>query len=134
MANLTITAANVLAGGTATLETGTAGVAITQGQPVYKEAATGLFKLSDANLAGAKDFYGVALNAASTGQPVTVAKLGQVTIGATLVKGTTYAVANIAGAICPQADLTTGDDVIIIGAALSTTVLDIKPHVLGVTL
>jgi hypothetical protein len=54
MADLTITAANVLASGQATKETGVAGATITAGQPVYKEAATGLFKLSDSNAAGVR--------------------------------------------------------------------------------
>lgn len=134
MANVTITAANVVADGTATTETGIAGAAVTQGQAVYKDAATNTFKLSDNDLTGAKNFYGIALNAAASGQPLTVAKEGKVTIGGTLVAGTTYAVSATAGAICPQADLTTGNAVLVIGIATSTTVLDIKPHLTGVTL
>jgi hypothetical protein len=62
MTDLTITAANVLASGQATKETGIAGATITAGQPVYKEATTGTFKLSDSNARAEVAVYGVALH------------------------------------------------------------------------
>ena len=49
MADLSITAASVVAGGSARIAQGSAGAAITAGQVVYREAASGQFKLADAN-------------------------------------------------------------------------------------
>lgn len=135
MANLTITAASVKAGSNAIIDYGhNAGATLTQGQPVYLDAATSTYKVSDANGAGAKSCDGVTLNAASAGQPIAVEKGGDLTPGATLVPGTTYCVSETGGLICPQADLTTGDDVIVLGVAKSTTVLSLHPQVPGVTL
>jgi hypothetical protein len=135
MANLTITAANVKPGGNAIIDYAhLAGAALTQGQPVYLDEATNTYKLSDANGAGAKSFDGVTLNAASSGQPIAVQTGGDLTAGATLTPGTTYCVSETAGLLCPQADLITGDDVIIAGVAKSTTVLGVHGNVTGVTL
>jgi hypothetical protein len=135
MADLTITAANVKTGGNAIIDYGhTAGATLTQGQPVYLDAATNTYKPSDANGAGAKSFDGVTLNAASSGQPIAVQTGGDLTAGATLVAGDTYCVSATVGLLCPQADLTTGDDVIVVGVAKSTTVLGIHGNVTGVTL
>tara|TARA_R110000822_G_scaffold89133_3_gene206098 strand:- start:454 stop:867 length:414 start_codon:yes stop_codon:yes gene_type:complete len=127
MADITITAASVVRGPTAKLETGTAGATITQGQPVYRDATDGLYKLSDCNSATAavRAVRGIALNAASTGQPLTIAKSGPVTIGATLVAGVAYYLSGTAGGICPVADLTTGDYPTVLGIATSTTVLNV---------
>ncbi len=54
MTDLSITAANVLAGGNATIVHGVAGVALTAGQVVYLDKATGKWKLADSNATGAK--------------------------------------------------------------------------------
>lgn len=132
MADLTITAASVISHGT--IDRGTAAATITAGQAVYRDATTLTWKLSDSNLAGAKACGGIALNGASTGQPLTVHKSGDITAGATLVAGTVYAVSATAGGIAPLADITTGDDVIIIGVAKSTTVLSVAIQTPGVTL
>ena len=132
MADVTITAANVISGGTKT--NGTAGATITEGQTVYQDATTKKWKLSDANLTGAKSCGGIALNGASDGQPLAVHKSGDITIGGTLVAGTVYAVSATAGGIAPLADITTGDNVITLGVAKSTTVLSVAIQNPGVTL
>ena len=64
MADLTITAANVLPGSNAVTENGLLGATVTAGQAVYKEAATGTWKLSDADSATAevRTVGGIALN------------------------------------------------------------------------
>jgi hypothetical protein len=71
MADLTITVANVVAGGNASIEHGVSGATITAGVVVYKEASTGLFKIADADGASLeiKTPYGIALHASLTGQP-----------------------------------------------------------------
>jgi len=127
MADLTITAANVLAGGAAIKETGIAGATITAGQTVYKDAADGKFKLADADsaTAGIRALYGVALHGASNGQPLTVAKSGPVTIGATVIVGTTYVLSDTPGGIMPIGDLEAGDYVAHLGIATTAAIIDV---------
>lgn len=136
MADLSITAASVRAGAGADIEHGYAGATITQGQLVYKEAATGLFKLSDSNSATAevKAVYGIALNAASANQPLAVQKSGEITIGATLVAGSPYYLSETPGGIEPGADLAAGEEVVSIGYAKTTAILTLRIQDTGVTL
>lgn len=136
MADLTVTAANVLAGTGATKENGTAGATITAGQVVYKDSSDGKFKLADCDSATAavRSPYGVALNGASNGQPLTVQKSGPITIGATMTAGVAYYLSGTAGGICPVADLASGDYPTILGISSSTTVLNIDIQESGVAL
>ena len=136
MADLTITAANVIAGAGASLVDMTAGATVTAGQTVYKEAATGLAKLADCDsgTAEARTPIGIALNGAATGQPVKVLKSGLITIGATMTAGVTYYQSPVAGGICPIADVLSGDTTVIVGIATSTSVLKVGIVASGVTL
>lgn len=134
MANLTITAASVVPGANAVIKNGIAGATITAGQPVYLDPASSTYKLSDNNLAGAESCDGISLNGASAGQPVDVLGSGDLVIGATLVSGTAYCLSATGGMICPQADLVTGNVVIQLGIAKSTTVLGVRIQQPGVTL
>lgn len=90
MADLTITAASVVAGSNATRDTGIAGETITAGKAVFLNAATNRWMLSDNNGTGTREVKGIALNGASANQPLAVLKDGDITIGATLVAGTDY--------------------------------------------
>lgn len=134
MADLTITAANVVAGTGAAVEPGFAGATITAGQVVYKESATGLFKLADCNSATAEARvpYGIALNGASTGQSVSVLTSGNVTIGATIAAGVAYYLSGTAGGIRPVADNVSGDYPSVIGFGISTTVMKVAITSAGV--
>jgi outer membrane protein assembly factor BamB len=135
MVDVSITVASVLAGANADIEHGTAGAVITAGQVVYKESATGLFKLADADGASVevKTPYGIALNSApAVGQPVAVAKSGDVTVGGTLTAGTPYYLSDTAGGIRTTPD--TGDYVALLGLAKSASVLALRIQVPGVTL
>jgi hypothetical protein len=127
MADISITAANVkLVSGNA--QPLTAGVAITAGQVVYKEDASKKVKLSDndAVTAEVRSALGLALNGAAADQPVSVAQNGAVvSLGSVLTAGTDYYLSGTPGAICPRADVTTGDDPIRIGMALTTSNLQI---------
>lgn len=136
MTDLSITAANVIARGTAKKVPGTAGASITAGQVVYLDSADGKFKLADNDsaTAAARSPYGVALHAASDGQPLVVARSGPVTIGASLTAGVAYYLSGTAGGICPVADLSTGDYPTIIGIATSTSILNIDIQESGVAL
>jgi hypothetical protein len=134
MADLTITAASVLAGSGAVKETGVAGASVTAGQAVYKDASdSNKFKLADNDSATAavRSFYGIALHAAGSGQPLTVLKSGPITIGATTAVGTVYCLSSTAGGICPSADIATGDYNTVIGIGTSTTVIQVQPLAAG---
>jgi hypothetical protein len=128
MANLSITAASVARGTGSQVSSGTADVAITQGQSVYLDTTTQTIKLADADaLASASINVGVSLNAAATGQPVTYQTVGPITIGATVTVGTAYYVSATAGSICLESDLSSGDFPLLLGFATSTTVINLQP-------
>jgi len=135
MADITITAANVVAGTNAVIESGSAGETLTAGKVVAK-ADNGRFMLADNNsvTASLRVPRGVALNGASAGQPLFVQRAGEVVIGATLTAGTEYWLSDAAGGICPRADLTSGESVVLLGIAKSTTVLNLDIQVSGVSL
>jgi len=136
MVDLTITPANVIAGGSATKETGIAGVSILAGQTVYKEAATGQFKLADSNSATVEQRtpYGIALNPALTGQTVTVQTSGDLGLGAILTAGSGYYQSETPGGIQPVADLAAGELVTLLGFATTTSNLSIRITPSGVVL
>lgn len=135
MVDLVVTAANVAASGQALKETGIAGATITAGQTVYKDAADGKFKLADSNAAGLNSVYGIAAHASLSGQPLTVVRDDPAFVpGATLVAGTFYALSETPGGIQPVADLATGETVVMVGIAKSTSVLYLKLVTPGVTL
>ncbi len=124
MADLTVTAANVLAGANAVKKQVKAAAAITAGQVLYR-AADGRYGVvdSDSATAEARIPVGIALNSAGANQPVLIQTAGDITIGATLVVGTIYVASDTPGGIHPALDLETGDYVTIIGVAISTSVL-----------
>lgn len=136
MADLTITAANVVAGTGAETENGSLGAAVTAGQVLYKASADGLWYLADNNSATAavRQATGIALNGGGIGQPVRVLRSGPVTIGATMTAGVTYYLSDTPGGICPIADVGSGEYSCIVGIATSTTVLDVKFHYSGASL
>lgn len=123
MADLTITAANVVAGANSTIERRyNAGASITAGQPVYLDAVTNTWKLADANSSvDTAEVGGVALHAAATGQPLAVITGGDYNPGATVAVGTIYVAAATAGGIAPAADGVTGWFTSIIGVATTTS-------------
>lgn len=135
MADISITAANVVAGSNSTREQGTAGAAITAGQWVYRDA-NGKYQLADSNsgTALARTPRGVALNNAAANQPLTIAKGGDVTIGGTLTAGVAYYLSDTPGGMCPVADVGSGEYSCILGIASSASVLKIDIQASGVAL
>jgi hypothetical protein len=132
MANLSITAANVLQGSNAQIKYGVlAGVTITAGQLVYVNPATGRYELADANTVATAQVAGVALHAALAGQPLAIQHGGRYYVGATVTLGLTYVLSATAGAIAPSADLTTGDYATHLGVAVSATEINIKINASG---
>jgi hypothetical protein len=136
MADLSVTAASVLAGAGRSPEYGVAGAAITAGQVVYRDSADNKFKLADSNSATAavRSPYGIALHAAAANQPLAVHRRGPITIGATMTAGGIYALSETPGGIQPAADLATGEYPTVIGIATSTSVLDVDIQESGVAL
>ncbi|MGF7161281.1 hypothetical protein FHS85_002916 [Rhodoligotrophos appendicifer] len=127
MADLTITAANVVPGAGSVIEAGTAGETLAAGKAVYKAAATRKWMLADSNsaTAEARRATGIALNGAALNQPVSVLKGGDITIGATLTAGTDYYLSDTPGGICPRADVGSGEYVCLLGLAKTTAVLTV---------
>lgn len=122
MADLTITAANVIADPGAKIAQKVAAAAITAGASVYLSSETGKVGLYDADVAGdASVLYGVAVNGAAVGQVVCVAIDGTLAIGATVAVGTLYLGSDTAGGIRPAADLNSGDAVSVLGVGISTS-------------
>ena len=136
MADLVLTAANIVAGANADIEHGKLGATIIAGQLIYKDPTTSKFLLSDSNsgTAAAKAVYGMALNGGGDNQPVAVLKSGDVTMGAVLTAGAAYYLSETPGGIQPVADLASGETVVQIGLAKSTSVLSFRVHSPGVTL
>ena len=137
MANLTITAASVLQGSGAVIEYGQAGATITQGQVVYLDTlTTGKYQLAGdrAATALARTPRGIALNSASSGQPLAVQTKGSITIGATLTPGVAYYLSATLGAICPVADLVATDFPAFLGMATSATALTLDINAPNVSL
>jgi hypothetical protein len=135
MTDLVITAASVLPGTGAQQKHVTAGATITQGQAVVRDPSSGKWVLSDSNHAtvALRAPQGIALNAASNGQPLTVQSEGPITIGATLTAGATYWASDTPGGICPDADVGSGEVATLLGTATSTTVLELDIQPSGVT-
>ncbi|MGE0653089.1 MAG: hypothetical protein AB7P12_15270 [Alphaproteobacteria bacterium] len=136
MADISITGANVklISGPSEQMK---AGASVTAGQIGYKDSATKTAKLADNDSATAeiRAVYGMFLHAAAADQPVTVAKSGAVVdVGAVLTAGVDYYLSGTAGAICPRADVTTGDDPVRIGMALTTSRLQLDFNDPNVTL
>lgn len=134
MADITVTAANVVPGTNATIERNyVAGATITAGQTVYLDTATSTWKLADANLSQAAAVLGgVALHGASANQPLAVQTRGQITIGATVAVGTIYQLSGTAGGIAPAADAVTGWYASILGVAITAAIIDINIQVSNV--
>ncbi len=136
MADISITAANVklVSGPTEHLK---AGATLVAGQVCYKESSTSKAKLADNDSATAevRAARGLSLNGAAADQPVQLALNGAVVdVGAVLTAGTDYYLSGTPGAICPRADVTTGDDPIRVGMALTTSQLQLDTADPGVTL
>lgn len=134
MADLVITAANVIADSAARIVSGSAGAAITAGQIVYLDPDTRTYKLADSNVAAARSPDGIALHSTGSGQPLAVAEAGSITLGAVLTAGVAYYLSDTPGGICPVADVGTGEYATVLGVASSTSVLKLKIQESGVAL
>ena len=135
MAAISITAASVLKSSTGQVSVGTSGATITAGQSVYIDTSdSNKIKLADANgTAPANTFAGIALNAASSGQPVTYCTndTAGFTIGATVVAGDTIWLSQTPGGLTKTIGDLSGGLAIVVGVMLTTTTLNLTPVVGG---
>ena len=135
MAAISITAASVLKSSTGQVSVGTAGATITAGQAVYIDTSdSNKIKLADANgTTPANTFAGIALNAASSGQPVSYCTndTAGFTIGATVVAGDTIWLSQTPGGLTKTIGDLSGGLAIVVGVMLTTTTMNLTPVVGG---
>lgn len=125
MADIVITSASVVPSAGARASTGVAGVAIAAGKIIHQDAATRKFVLSDADsipAASNPEFF-IAVNSAAVDQPIQMVRSGDVALGAVLTVGEVYILSSTPGGIAPVADLDTGMRPVVLGIAISTSVL-----------
>lgn len=135
MADLTVTAANVLASEGATVEQGKFGATLIAGKVVYRDETTKKYGLADSNGAAATRIVrGISLNGGGDGQPGAIVRSGPVNVGATLTPGLAYYLSDTPGGICPVADVGAGENVVLLGVALSASILQLDIQNSGVQL
>ena len=134
MADLSITASNVVPDAAANIETVTAGEEIQAGEPIYQDASTQKYLLADASTIAEAAAFGIACNHAYLDQPVTAIRSGGLAMGSILTTGTVYCVSATEGGIAPVADLSSGESVTILGAATTTSKLSVRINRTGVTI
>jgi hypothetical protein len=133
MADVSITAGNVLAGAGSTTR-GTAGATLTAGQTVYLDASVARYKAANALTASSAVVAGITLNGGSNGQPMEIIQSGILTAGGTLAVGKTYILSSNSGGICPVDDESTNHYISVLGVATSSSLLKMNPIVSGVKL
>jgi hypothetical protein len=122
MADVSFTVTSIKPGTGAQKQRGTAGATLTPGMAVYLDTATSTWKIGHCETsATTAAVSGIALGAASSGQPIIVQTGGNLTTSAHLSLASPVYVLSAAGAICPSADLANGDYITVIGVATSTT-------------
>jgi hypothetical protein len=129
-ADIAITAANVVPSSSARFSTQTAGVAITAGQPLYYDTATGTVKLADNNAtAPANSLFGIAMSNAAINQPIVVCVYDPaLAIGGTVASGATvWLSGNAGGMTSTAADLTSGMTTIVIGVGNGSNKIFFSP-------
>jgi len=127
MAALVITPGNVLLGTGGKQLTVIAGETITQGMAVYKQTSDNRYYKGNSTAAATSAVDGISLNAASAGQPLEimdVSKGGEIVIGAAVDLAKIYVLGSaVSGTIKPVDDVGTGEYVVVIGMAKTSTIL-----------
>ena len=133
MADLTITAASVVAATDASLGSGISGGTITQGMPIYLNTSTNKYELCDADFQDRSVCAGISLNVASDTQPVDFIKSGTLTIPSSpnITVGLQYYVSGFAGNI-NEATPSSGNYVTSLGIGLTTSSMIVSITVSGV--
>lgn len=135
MSDIVITAANVLKSSAGSAPVGVAGATITAGQALYIDTAdSNKLKLADADgTSPVNSFAGIALHGALAGQPISyLTSDTSFTFGGTVNAGDTIWLSDTPGGITKTfSDLESGDKVIVLGVALTTTTMILSPVVGG---
>lgn len=124
MADYAITAASVRPSATATIRDGTASETITAGAVLYQTTTSNWYGLARANGATTDNAAGIALNGASSGQPIKFCtKDADFTHGLTSAAAGDILVlsAGAAGKIAPAADMASTNYVSLVGVCTSAT-------------
>ena len=133
MADISITASNLIPATGYGFVDGVAGATIPAGDLAYTSAVNGQFLLADNNDTAVKAAVtGIAAASAVSGQPQRLITSGNVAVGSILTVGTVYCLSSNAGKICPYADLDSGDYVTIVGVATAATTLKVAIRVSGI--
>lgn len=139
MADISIVAASVLRSSSGQVGTQSAGAAITQGQVLYMDTAnSNVMKLADSNAGSVGDLIRqglyIALNAASTGQPISYVTLDSAfaTGGTLATSAPTIWLSNTPGGITATlADLASGSTIVQLGVVNTDLTLNFNPLVGG---
>ena len=133
MADISITAANVVPSEGYSFLDGICGATIPAGDVAYTSATTGKWLLADNNDTALKAAVtGIALTSGVDTQPQRLINSGTLAVGSILTVGTVYCLSSNAGKICPYADLDSGDYVTILGVATSATTLRVAIRASGI--
>jgi hypothetical protein len=119
MAALTITAANVRSYGS--IASGVAGGTITAGLAVYLNTSGQVVSAANTSAAAAA-VCGIALNGASSNQPVEYHTGGEIDMGATVAIGKVY-VLGTAGGVIPVDDVAGGEFITVLGVGTTAAKL-----------
>lgn len=136
LADLSITAANVKAGGATCLpQVVQFGETMTAGQSTYLKASDQKYWKADANVTAAEAKATAVVLVGAAGDAYGVIATGPVIIGATVANGMAYIVSTTAGGIAPVSDFAgyTGAFEQHLGYGVGTTIIDVKPHTTGAT-
>lgn len=138
MADVAVTATQLLPTADTVLEDGIAGEAIAQGDWLYKKAADQRLWKADNNAAAAEaaEVIGQAMVAcAAAAQPMRYGRGGTITQGAaaTIVSGTVYVLSATPGKACPAADLASGNRVTILGVGNAANGIQLQLNRSGLT-
>ena len=129
MADITVTAANVVSVSGAQNTGNLASTTITAGKIVYLNASN-QWALAAANstalIAGGGTTWGIALHAALASQPLAVQVGGVCGFGVVFTVGVIYVISATAGGIAPITDLVSTNYISILGIATTTSNLDMS--------
>ena len=111
----------------------TYGATISAGQSVYLDSADGEYKLAGASASASAECKGIAVTPGVDGGRGVIATGGDIIlVGTTAAVGAVYVVSATAGGIAPEADLSSGEYVTVLGVASSATQLKIQLQASGV--
>ena len=133
MADISQTAASVVAASATPFQDGVAGVTIVAGDVIYKDSTdANKLKLAVNSAEASAEAVGVALNGGANGQPIRYQTGGGINPGGTVVVGEVYCVSPQAGKFAPDADVLTADYRTILGIGTTTSNIAFAINVSGI--